>query len=868
MYAVSDEYKNTIMQQTVSAHWTGSIVTKNGIAYSLNDRNLNSQGSNITSQVCKDEKLELGTTYADSLDLELLLDYDQANNTYSLNGNTVSLYTFIGARVNLSFNVTLTTGTVETVKTKTFYVNNAERSADILTLTAYDEMLNFEKALGPTTSGTAYNFLVIACNSCGVTIGNTANELAMMPNGNLDIYIDPLSDDKISTWRDLVGYIALLLGGNARIGSDDKLYIKQFSDESVRTIPASWRYSSQIADYTTKYSGITATYQLDKCIDSVSNDTSDGLIYDVGVNPFLQVGVKDIRVSALSKILTALQKVDYTPSKFSCPCDPSLECMDVITLVDIQATGSKPATITKITLALNGKVDIVCSGENPNKIDPDTGLDKRFKSIAENNDQDAIHYYDYTNGEEIEIGDKQTKRVITFRYGATKTSRVEMYVQLLSLVDTVEVDTGDSWAEEICKVHVEYFLNGVKIEGYYPEDLFYDGPHILTLIYEFSTAATPVGIFEVFITVTGATVKFKIGQVRAFVSGTGLIGEAAWDGNDSIYEDFKPIDFTTWLGKFNDTVKVKEENPIPWHPTENVKPLDYTTWLGNFTATVSSIYDLHRFDTDETKLMQLDNVKNENGTWKLIDNTKSGTVTTPVCDVGRIIQITSRYKSNDTAYIVSFDGGKIWWTYTSDWSQPDYTLDVYGMFEGTMRSIPVEKWAEKVRGSVMVRAILHGEAELYDIQIYTDKLSDWSYQGSSAVERYNSYYVVAGKDQTVLQYEYQFPKSHKTEAIDDGRMVTIELNSDLFSEVDEINVEEINDQDTVYQYAIDAETYEPEYMRFETSIQETLGKLNYDYSVDSTETTIDNGKMSVAEINTDNYSEVTDINYTGLKGDK
>ena len=97
-----------------------------------------------------------------------------------------------------------------------------------------------------------------------------------------------------------------------------------------------------------------------------------------------------------------------------------------------------------------------------------------------------------------------------------------------------------------------------------------------------------------------------------------------------------------------------------------------------------------------------------------------GTVTTPDCAVDQIVRITSKHSGFDVAYIVSFDTGETWWTYNNGWTEPDYTQDVYGMFEVTMRSITPEQWAEKLTGTIMVRAVLIENASLTDIQIYTE----------------------------------------------------------------------------------------------------------------------------------------------------
>ena len=53
---------------------------------------------------------------------------------------------------------------------------------------------------------------------------------------------------------------------------------------------------------------------------------------------------------------------------------------------------------------------------------------------------------------------------------------------------------------------------------------------------------------------------------------------------------------------------------------------------------------------------------------------------------------------------------------------PDYTHVMYGMFESKLRTITQEKWAEKLEGEIMIKALLLENASLADIQIYWEEM--------------------------------------------------------------------------------------------------------------------------------------------------
>ena len=97
-------------------------------------------------------------------------------------------------------------------------------------------------------------------------------------------------------------------------------------------------------------------------------------------------------------------------------------------------------------------------------------------------------------------------------------------------------------------------------------------------------------------------------------------------------------------------------------------------------------------------------------------------MTTPDREAQEILKVTSNNSGSNVGFIVSFDGGENWWTYTDDWTEPDYTQDMYGMFESKLRTISPEKWAEKLEGHVMIRALMVTGATLRDIQIYLKEI--------------------------------------------------------------------------------------------------------------------------------------------------
>lgn len=123
----------------------------------------------------------------------------------------IDRYTLEDAEVRLYYRLTLLDGTTESVPMGIYEVSEANRKVRTLELKGYDHMLRFEKSLKlESSSGTPYQFLKAACAACKVEMAQTVAEISALPNGKTTLGI--YSDNDIETFRDLVFYVAQVLG--------------------------------------------------------------------------------------------------------------------------------------------------------------------------------------------------------------------------------------------------------------------------------------------------------------------------------------------------------------------------------------------------------------------------------------------------------------------------------------------------------------------------------------------------------------------------------------------------------------------------------------------------------------------------------
>lgn len=706
MYAVSEKYINVITGQSATTNWYGTVKSSSGVVYSFDSSNIIEGSGKITREICTGDDIEIGTTCAAELDIDLLL-------------SNVDRYDLYNGTISLFFQLKLDNDSWETVPVGYFTISEPpERSQNVVSIHAYDAMLKFNKDFGIILTGTPYYLLNYACNACGVELGSTQSDIANYANGTVETYT--YAESEVYTYRDFIGYIASYLCCYACIGADGKLYLEPYSMKAVREIPSTWRYEYTPQDYEAYYTTLTSYFEVSGETETTSL-RAGGLTYELGSNPLIQFNSDTVRKSVLSNILSTLAEVSYTPFTAKLPCDPSLTVGDVLNFIGNHAVDGKLSAITKQVITINGGMELTCAGSNPN-LNVLTEKEKAIQTASKNSNKDGMYYYDYANSEKISIADGETASVILFNYTTNKETHIDFHGEIKCNVDTSETydESTDTYTEEDGVIYVIYKSGGSEITEYYPVDTFFDGIHLINLLWTWWASANIMSDFEVLLRCEGCSVEIIAGAARGYIAGVSLVGDGAWDGSVRVSDEFKPIDFSIIRKNFESYAEIDTDEPVSQNPVENVKKFNFFSILKGFSETVGA-KRLHRFNVAYNKNdMSYNNVIVSNNLWVLNDKTETGTITTPNCEVDKIVTVTSLHSGNDVAYLASFDGGETWWTYADDWSEPDYTQDVYGMFEGTMRSITSAQWAKKLNGTVMIRAILIESATLTDIQIYTE----------------------------------------------------------------------------------------------------------------------------------------------------
>ena len=172
--------------------------------------------------------------------------------------SSIDRYTLEGAEVRVSFFLEVGDDIFEEVPLGIFEISEANRTINCLNIKAYDYMLRFDESFkNIVSSGTAYELLSLGCEKCNVELAHIEEEMASWDNGNniLGIY----AENDIETWRDIIFYVAQVLGCFAVINREGKLELRKYGNASVMDIPNTQRFSSSFSDFVTRYTAINST---------------------------------------------------------------------------------------------------------------------------------------------------------------------------------------------------------------------------------------------------------------------------------------------------------------------------------------------------------------------------------------------------------------------------------------------------------------------------------------------------------------------------------------------------------------------------------------------------------------------------------
>ena len=573
MYPVSEAFLRAVKSNTRKYFWTGTIVTKAGASYEFGAKEIVKGSGYISRQCCGSTEIELGTVYAAEMGITLLSDIDR--------------YTLEDAQVTLVFHLVLADGSVEDVPMGIFEVSEANRLAKCLELKAYDFMLRFDRSFnGFETVGTAYDFIALCCKRCKVEFANKRAEIDAMPNGGVTLSV--YTENDIETCRDVLFYVAQVLGGFFIINREGKLELRKYGKDPVMKVEQRHRFSSSFSDFITRYTAVSSTNRQTQIAEYYALDPDNGLTMNLGVNPLLQFGLKETREMLCRNILADLSVIRYVPFDSDTIGNPALDPGDVLTFTGGQADEGQITCITSIRQKIGGKQSLKCVGKNPRLAQAKSRNDKNISGLLNQIEDNAktgkIGIHTFTNASAHEIGQTRVK-LVSIQFASSEENHMQFFAQVVvdvaadpversaeasgtvvipfpggsgsgtgSADDTsggadagsgsgsevsVDVSLPVKWQEDgqaVC--HVVFEFNNEEIMEHCPVETWHSGKHILSLYYPIEKiVANYTNTFNVYLWMENGSGTVDVGDCIASVSGQAMAAGEAWDGKLEV-EDY------------------------------------------------------------------------------------------------------------------------------------------------------------------------------------------------------------------------------------------------------------------------------------------------------------------------------------------
>lgn len=211
-----------------------------------------------------------------------------------------------------------------------FNVFDIAKKGAITQIVAYDNMYKFEQdfILPEVHSQNIYNWLVYTCEQCGVVFGMAEEEVKNLPN--YSAYSVP--DGEVTTYRQLISYIAMITGSNAIINRNGELVLIQLKQkDAVYVLPPSQivRDRTEISELSVKICGVYIATPDGETYGS--DNEKDGKVIEFERIPIIEDEVQNYPTIA-DNILSVASTLSFTPFEIEWQGNPALDIGDVITL--------------------------------------------------------------------------------------------------------------------------------------------------------------------------------------------------------------------------------------------------------------------------------------------------------------------------------------------------------------------------------------------------------------------------------------------------------------------------------------------------------------------------------------------------------
>ena len=513
MYPVSNDFKAAILKNARAHKLKGYV---DGVAFDGDDVLLGT--FEVKNQLCQATEISLGGVYIGELDIVFS---DIFANAMNLRGS------WRGVQITADVGVELLDHTFDYIPIPggAYTVDSAEWTDAGLKITAYDNMVKFNKAYAEyQSSGYAYDFLLLICQECDVTLGMTQLEVEALPNGTELMAIYPTGE--VETYRDLLSQLATALCCFATMDRSGQLILRQLPNASNVTdeITAKMRYSTSFSDFSSFYDTVNVVDAEAETVISYHNDNAGGLTLNIGTNVFLQYGTKETVMAMRQAVADGIEGFRATPFSATILPNPAYDLGDLIEFSGGIGQGSL-GCIMSFVLRITSSV-LEGYGENPALSDARSKTDKEISGLLQRQSENEVVIHTFENSQAFTLGDDDPVEVVKIRFATINPKIVNIWHEIELNV------TADPDGDGVVTCQAYYYIDGTLVT-YSPITTWNnDGYHLLHLMYFIRELVGGQAYeWKVVLKMSGGSATIARGDIHASLYGQGLVAADTWDGN-------------------------------------------------------------------------------------------------------------------------------------------------------------------------------------------------------------------------------------------------------------------------------------------------------------------------------------------------
>lgn len=330
-------------------------ITKGAKSYTITDDDLVASSVRIIKKSVSGASFDIGECYVDSATFTI---NKNINNYKSLTGAKVTIRIKVNnTDLNLSDNVLL--GTFRILQ------DGIKRTNTLLQVTADSYISKFDKSRKRATfTGDLYDLVIDSCNKCKVTFGMSESAFrALSPNVAKTYEIK--KDSSLKTHRDVIMYVAQLIGGFATTTPSGALIFKNYtSNNDVCNVNDNVIVNYSIGDEVYNLSGLgMSVKEKDVYLYREGEDDDSPYFLNLDTNPIMENCTDDEITSIVDNIWSKLIDLNLNNFSFEFNGNPLIEVGDIISIPE----RSLETYVASCEWTYHGKERISCVSVDKNK---------------------------------------------------------------------------------------------------------------------------------------------------------------------------------------------------------------------------------------------------------------------------------------------------------------------------------------------------------------------------------------------------------------------------------------------------------------------------------------------------------------------